>query len=211
MAHSSFPRPYLKKTLGPYHPIPTLPSRHSSDNMAVLAADVVGAISPQIASGILTAGLLFLFFYTVVRVPGWIKKLKLWQEYCVSHSKFSLQAGQGKYKWLEDPWSSESSSPHTCPYHFTTLELPSTMGTCKENDQLTHKIHAFPSQSLATTGFAVTRLSNMSLVAPPCKSNATLLLPFLCAHVCPSSQGPVSAHEGRRASEHGHTCINMAT
>lgn len=115
------------------------PNKYFSDNMAVLAADVAGAVSPQIASGLFTTGLLFLFFYTIVRFPGWIKKLKLWQEYCGSHSKFSLQAGEGKYKWLEDPWSSESSSPHIHAYYFTPAQYRGYIDMCKENEELTQK------------------------------------------------------------------------
>ncbi|KAJ4391012.1 hypothetical protein N0V93_004625 [Gnomoniopsis smithogilvyi] len=38
-------------------------------------------------------------------LPVWVNKLKTWQKYCTSHSKFSVEAGQGQYLWLEDPWS----------------------------------------------------------------------------------------------------------
>lgn len=79
--------------------------------MTILSvADVVqraGAVAPQLASSFLTAAVLFLFFYAVVRAPVWLLKFKRWQAYCASHSEFSRQAGEGKYKWLEDPWSSE--------------------------------------------------------------------------------------------------------
>lgn len=78
--------------------------------MGVLTTpDAVAAAAPQLASGLIAAGLLFLCCSIIVRFPGWFKKLRLWQDYCVSHSKFSLQAGEGKYRWLEDPWSSECS------------------------------------------------------------------------------------------------------
>ena len=35
--------------------------------------------------------------YAFFRLPGFIR---------ASHHKFSLEAGEGKYKWLEDPFSS---------------------------------------------------------------------------------------------------------
>lgn len=75
--------------------------------MAIFAPDVVAEVAPQLASGLFTTGLVFLAYYTIVRVPGWIEKFRLWQKYCASHSNFSLEAGEGKYKWLEDPWSSK--------------------------------------------------------------------------------------------------------
>lgn len=74
----------------------------------MLSTDVVAMAAPQLASSLITTVLLFLIYYTISRFPQWFKKFKLWNEYCASHSKFSLQAGGGKYKWLEDPWSSES-------------------------------------------------------------------------------------------------------
>lgn len=75
--------------------------------MAMLAdLDGVATAAPQLVSGVFTVVVVYLMYNAIVRLPGWIGKLRRWQEYCASHSKFSLEAGEGKYRWLEDPWSS---------------------------------------------------------------------------------------------------------
>lgn len=73
----------------------------------LLTPEAVTVVALQLASGLVTAALVFLCCSILARFPGWVRKLRLWREYCASHSKFSRQAGEGKYKWLEDPWSSE--------------------------------------------------------------------------------------------------------
>ncbi|KAK7558996.1 cytochrome P450 [Phyllosticta citricarpa] len=46
-----------------------------------------------------------ILFFGLSRLPGWLRKLDTWQKYCSGHIKFSREAGEGKYLWLEDPWS----------------------------------------------------------------------------------------------------------
>lgn len=76
--------------------------------MASLVFNQFAGIFPMILNGLLVTGLLSLVWHGIVRLPGWARKLQTWRKYCSSHTQFSLEASQGKYKWLEDPWSSES-------------------------------------------------------------------------------------------------------
>lgn len=79
---------------------------------AMMTLNSISAVAPQLISGVITLGTLSAFCYALFVLPSWVKKLKTWQKYCTSHSRFSTEAGQGQYLWLEDPWSS------ACEIHF---------------------------------------------------------------------------------------------
>lgn len=84
----------------------------------MIALDKLVAASPQVVNGIFTLGLITVLCYAASALPSWVRKVKLWQKYCKSHSKFSLEAGQGRYLWLEDPWSSMCEPTANSPYLF---------------------------------------------------------------------------------------------
>lgn len=68
----------------------------------------VSMLSPFIAYAPPLLGLLLgaAVLIAIARLPGWITKLRLWQKYSASHRQFALEAVAGKYKWIENPWSS---------------------------------------------------------------------------------------------------------
>jgi hypothetical protein len=43
--------------------------------------------------------------YLIVQLPAFLRKLQIYRKYCASHKRFSIEAGEGKYRWLEDPFS----------------------------------------------------------------------------------------------------------
>lgn len=92
-----------------FPPVPLFASAQisSADSMATTTARIL-ELAPQIASALLTVCAASLLYYIVLVVPAWVRKLRLWRDYCASHARFSLEAGRGRYKWIEDPWSSTS-------------------------------------------------------------------------------------------------------
>lgn len=43
--------------------------------------------------------------FIATRLRNFIHKLEIYLKYCRSHKAFSVEAGEGKYRWLEDPFS----------------------------------------------------------------------------------------------------------
>lgn len=70
--------------------------------MAVSMLSPFIAYAPPLLGLLLSAAVLI----AIARLPGWITKLRLWQKYSASHRQFALEAVAGKYKWIENPWSS---------------------------------------------------------------------------------------------------------
>ncbi|EME88998.1 uncharacterized protein MYCFIDRAFT_170535 [Pseudocercospora fijiensis CIRAD86] len=60
---------------------------------------------------LLVAGLLL----SIPKLLSFIRKLRIYLKYCKSHRAFSIEAGQGKYQWLEDPFS-QSPNFWLCRY-----------------------------------------------------------------------------------------------
>lgn len=56
----------------------------------------------QLVAWILLAGVA-LWLYA--RLPGFLREVRIYLTYCNSHKKIWIEAGQGKYVWLEDPFS----------------------------------------------------------------------------------------------------------
>ncbi|KAK8196963.1 cytochrome P450 [Phyllosticta capitalensis] len=69
--------------------------------MEITSTRYVAALAPQLLGLLVTS----IIIYALARLPSYYQKIQLWRKYCSSHIKFSREAGQGKYLWLEDPWS----------------------------------------------------------------------------------------------------------
>lgn len=58
------------------------------------------------ATSILALGLFIAStFFAAFRLPDFVCKIRIWRRYCTSHKSFSIEAGKGRYAWLEDPFS----------------------------------------------------------------------------------------------------------
>lgn len=126
--------------------------KDSESKMDFLKSAHSEAMLPSLLSGMLITGLLSILLHGILKLPHWILKVSIWHSYCSSHYEFSLEAGQGKHKWFEDPWSSEMTLNAVAR---TTLTRPST-------DQISN-------QRLRTIGFAIMPRSSMSSVVLRCK------------------------------------------
>lgn len=107
------------------------------------------ANSPQLWNGAACLGILTVLYYTLTVFPIWVQKVRLWRKYCASHSRFSLEAGQGRYLWLEDPFSRAWTTTTTLPPRYSVLTVPS--------------------QRHETTGSVITPPSNMSSAEQLCQ------------------------------------------
>lgn len=67
--------------------------------------DQLVAYYPAVNKAAVALGILAILYYTLAVLPRWVQKVRTWREYCASHTKFSLEAGQGRHLWLEDPFS----------------------------------------------------------------------------------------------------------
>ncbi|KXT03632.1 hypothetical protein AC579_1594 [Pseudocercospora musae] len=67
--------------------------------------------SPFLPAALLVAGLVLSF----PKLRSFIRKLRIYLKYCKSHRAFSVEAGQGKHQWLEDPFS-QSRNFWLCRY-----------------------------------------------------------------------------------------------
>lgn len=141
------------------------------------------AVAPQFISGFITLGVVSGFCYISFLLPGWIKKLRTWRKYCASHSKFSIEAGQGHYLWLEDPWSS------MCRFHpYPSIRRSRAILRSSEWKRDTH------------VGYLLTSISHLrssELLALPSRGHQACIQPG--SHVSkdklpPSSKSPIPDH-----------------
>lgn len=94
--------------------------------------DKFDAARPQILdlNGLIALSALTILSFAATALFGWLRKIRIWQRYCSSHSKFSLEAGQGHHLWLEDPFSrmceAAAACQELCRYCVLTLETRSS-------------------------------------------------------------------------------------
>ncbi|KAH9844738.1 Cytochrome-P450 [Teratosphaeria destructans] len=60
------------------------------------------SITLQSASAIVLTSIAI---YIAKHIRIFLSKARTYRKYCISHTSFAVEAGQGKYKWLEDPFS----------------------------------------------------------------------------------------------------------